>query len=249
MTRPLLFRIMRIAATIGVLTAALCLLGGCGYLYLCLGGFTQEHVEGVFRAISLPLYLGLSVAALGVLLDAALPQKRRRISAVRQDGLVLRRLRAHTDLNSCPNQLRLEILAQRRAQRSRSAILLVPAALTWAAFGWYLLGSRFSQTDINGTVLGCVGALIPGLALWLCWSMAVTRKNSESCRREIGLLKQAAPPEKNAVQPVSPQYGRYLRYPLLAVAVFLLIWGLTQGGAADVLTKAVNICTECIGLG
>jgi hypothetical protein len=26
-------------------------------------------------------------------------------------------------------------------------------------------------------------------------------------------------------------------------------WGLYLGGAVDVLTKAINICTECIGLG
>lgn len=240
---------MRIAATAGILTAAVCLLGGCGYLFFYQGRFTHENVAGAFRVISLPLYLGLSVAALGALLDAALPRKRRRIAAVRQDDLILRRLRAHTDLRSCPKQLRLEILAERRAQRRRKAILLVPAVLTWAAFAWYLLGSRSSQTDINGTVLGCVGALIPGLALWLGWSLAVIRKNSEGCCREIGLLKQAAPPEKNAVPPVFPQYGRFLRYPLLALAVFLLVWGLVLGGATDVLTKAVNICTECIGLG
>ena len=36
---------------------------------------------------------------------------------------------------------------------------------------------------------------------------------------------------------------------ILAAAVLLLIWGFVSGGAADVLTKAINICTECIGLG
>lgn len=249
MTRPHFYRIMRIAATIGILMAALCLLGGCSYLFFFQERFTRENVAGVFRTLSLPLYLGLGVAAFGALLDAALPQKRRRIAATRQDDLILRRLRTNTELSDCPKQLRLDILAERRGQRRRNAILLVPAVLTWAVFGWYLLGSRFHRTDINGAVLGCVGALIPGLALWLGWTMVVIRKNSESRRREIGLLKQVALPEKNAARPVPPQYGRYLRYPLLALAVFLLVWGLIHGGAADVLTKAVNICTECIGLG
>lgn len=40
-----------------------------------------------------------------------------------------------------------------------------------------------------------------------------------------------------------------LRWVLLAVAVALILWGFLAGGADDVLTKAVNICTECVGLG
>ena len=40
-----------------------------------------------------------------------------------------------------------------------------------------------------------------------------------------------------------------LRWVILAVAVVFLIWGYCIGGTADVLTKAINICTECVGLG
>jgi len=35
----------------------------------------------------------------------------------------------------------------------------------------------------------------------------------------------------------------------LIVAVGLMILGIATGGLADVLAKAINICTECIGLG
>ena len=35
----------------------------------------------------------------------------------------------------------------------------------------------------------------------------------------------------------------------ILVALGMLLYGLFSGGAADVLTKAVNICSECIGLG
>jgi len=40
-----------------------------------------------------------------------------------------------------------------------------------------------------------------------------------------------------------------LRLTLLAAGALLLLAGLLSGGTADVLTKAVNICSECIGLG
>ena len=39
------------------------------------------------------------------------------------------------------------------------------------------------------------------------------------------------------------------RIVILFVALFFGVYGLLNGGAADVLTKAINICTECIGLG
>lgn len=36
---------------------------------------------------------------------------------------------------------------------------------------------------------------------------------------------------------------------ILGIAIITLVLGAIFGGYADVLTKAVNICTECIGLG
>ncbi|MBE6809978.1 MAG: thioredoxin [Ruminococcaceae bacterium] len=36
---------------------------------------------------------------------------------------------------------------------------------------------------------------------------------------------------------------------IIVVAISAIIFGALIGGFADVLTKAVNICTECIGLG
>ena len=36
---------------------------------------------------------------------------------------------------------------------------------------------------------------------------------------------------------------------LLAAAVLLIVLGVVNGGARDVLAKAVKICSECIGLG
>lgn len=42
---------------------------------------------------------------------------------------------------------------------------------------------------------------------------------------------------------------RWLRPALYIAAIALVAFGILNGGARDVLVKAVNICTECIGLG
>ena len=39
------------------------------------------------------------------------------------------------------------------------------------------------------------------------------------------------------------------RLVVFCVAVAFVIVGIINGGAGDVLMKAINICTECIGLG
>jgi len=40
-----------------------------------------------------------------------------------------------------------------------------------------------------------------------------------------------------------------IRLTVFAAAVILLVLGVRNGGARDVLVKAVQICMECIGIG
>ncbi len=40
-----------------------------------------------------------------------------------------------------------------------------------------------------------------------------------------------------------------MRKLLVLLAILLIAVGVANGGARDVLVKAINICTECIGLG
>ena len=69
-------------------------------------------------------------------------------------------------------------------------------------------------------------------------------------RIETQLLKTAPAAAKIAPPPAKPrQEKNLLRSAVLAAALVLLLCGFFTGGAADVLTKAANICTECIGLG
>ena len=40
-----------------------------------------------------------------------------------------------------------------------------------------------------------------------------------------------------------------IRIAVAVAALALIVAGILNGGMADVLSKAINICTECIGLG
>ena len=72
----------------------------------------------------------------------------------------------------------------------------------------------------------------------------------------IGLVWQAArdPGEAPSYQgPMAPlpslKKRTLLRAGISAAALLLLLLGIVNGGLQDVLIKAINICTECIGLG
>lgn len=59
---------------------------------------------------------------------------------------------------------------------------------------------------------------------------------------------QRSRPARPAAQSPVPHAGR-IRLALYLVAAALIIAGALNGGLRDVLVKAINICTECIGLG
>ncbi|MBR2797822.1 MAG: thioredoxin [Clostridia bacterium] len=40
-----------------------------------------------------------------------------------------------------------------------------------------------------------------------------------------------------------------LQIALVVIAIGLIVAGVFNGSARDVLYKAINICTECVGLG
>lgn len=95
--------------------------------------------------------------------------------------------------------------------------------------------------------------LLPCLALPFAYSVFAYYRNNKSIERQIELIKQLPSAEASADEettaPIKDKKIVILRYALLTAGIAVMIYGLTTGGVADVLTKAVNICTECIGLG
>ena len=69
-----------------------------------------------------------------------------------------------------------------------------------------------------------------------------------------GLIKnKKSAPCSRSLYRRSPSLSRkralLIRTPLIIVSAVLIVLGIANGGLHDVFVKAVNICTECIGLG
>lgn len=106
----------------------------------------------------------------------------------------------------------------------------------------YMDGEGFSAAAVGERF----GILAPWLALCLAVVIAaVFAGKGEKIPRSPQCGKLYRPEKK------SPSAGKLFaaRLAILTLAAAFILLGVLNGGARDVLVKAINICTECIGLG
>jgi len=125
------------------------------------------------------------------------------------------------------------------------SILLAGLCLMLACAGIYFSGEGYSRdavaaafSSVSLPVFLCL--ILTGVSFPLKWRYPLPGESP----RPAG--KQAQKRSAADTADVPPQKATYL---LLAAGIVLALCGLFTGGTADVLAKAVNICTECIGLG
>jgi hypothetical protein len=148
------------------------------------------------------------------------------------------------------------MLTERRNQnrllwtgRCLSVLCMIPLLI------WLLNPAHFPEADPEGMFRSLLRVLMPCTAAAL-GSLTVTRVLREkSLLREMKAAQErlkeeraagTEAPEKDIEQPgrsVVPQAV------LIVAAVALILAGVLNGSARNVLYKAITICTECVGLG
>lgn len=209
------------------------------------------HIQSVYRMddvtdrlsrMAWALCGGVAVIAVSAVLHSASDRKK-------ADGVPL----------SVENRLRLmkkrvaelPAAAQAEEHKRRKLTAVCAAAVTAMSIPalLYLLNrANFTDTDLE-TVMG---QMVLHVAPWVILAFAALILVSCLCRnsmeRELSALKDAPKAKPNASEirkfPVNP-----IRIALYALAALFIVLGVMNGGWYDVLVKAINICTECIGLG
>lgn len=128
--------------------------------------------------------------------------------------------------------------------------LFLALGLCWAILDLWREGQALRQADPAAVIYSPEAVrtrarwLAPLLALWLA-ALAAALCLGKRKRRQ-----SAAPRPGEPTAPAPEAKGlRRLRLVMLAAALALIVLGVLNGGLRDVLVKAVNLCTECIGLG
>jgi len=129
--------------------------------------------------------------------------------------------------------------------------LLAALALIWACADIYIEGN-LPENIQNGVHLvpvfsrEAVGLRLRALTpLFILWALLLIA--AFIFARPAGGKK---PPKPRPAGPFTAKKpGALIPGLILAAAIVFILLGVMNGGAKDVLIKAVNICTECIGLG
>lgn len=256
----------RIHLLYGIVTGAAAILAGICLIAACLDIYVTGVSEGLpqiytrqivaehFAPIALPVYICLALVIGGVLLGCVLPPEEKKLAPEKNLPLILKRLQEKTDLENCEEGLRSNML---RLRQLRKQVVCMAASLLLVGTVLFLIyacnGSNWGSNSTPSMVsamymmLGCLTVPL----LFTVYTASFCRKSTLA---EIDLMKQASKQApRQAANPVQVRdCGKamtILQIAVVAVAAALVILGACNEGTKDILTKAVNICTECVGLG
>ncbi len=226
--------------------------------------FTYASIGKAYGKIAPAVYVTLALIIIGAVLSIVFPRAEKKLAAPHRSKKICTVLQRKVDISAVNSEEKAKILSERRLRRgliiANIAVILFEAFLPLI----YLFNpDTFPAKDNNSEVLRAfliyLCMLIP-LLVYETVCFIITRL---SYARESELLKAAMKSgavSKNAVDTESCKARKFcsdneepiilgVRIAMLAASFIFIIIGITNGGMADVLIKAVNICAECIGLG
>ncbi len=150
-----------------------------------------------------------------------------------------------------------EAARREEARRKRTLLAYGAAAALCAVWAgvWLLNREHFASWDLEQVMGSMLTHILPPLILGFAVLCDGARRADQSRLREIDLLREALRGRPAGLVPVPMKTAaetgarRAMRAALYAAALALIVLGVLNGGLNDVLIKAINICTECIGLG
>ena len=183
-------------------------------------------------------------------------------------GLVLGVRDESADKAAEAPEFRRDLIAARVAKPSDAMRRARGEQKRWLLIGWgafilcmlpvliYMLDpAHFPLEDLEGMFFGLVRVLLPWTAVGLGALAVCSGLRERSVLREAEAARERLKEEKEPGVSPEPKAAPWprgigaLQIALIAVAIGLIVVGVFNGSARDVLYKAINICTECVGLG
>lgn len=241
----------------GAITGCACIVTGFLLIAGCVGiyrsgdrPYSREAVATAFQGISILVYITLALIVFGFLLSLFLPNTRKK-GQLPPAHMTLRRLHRKLDITRSGPSLRKDISALQRKRRLHCGITVGLLVIGSTLFLVYACdGAHFHPLDVNSSVSKATLLMLACLGIPAIYGFFAKWAAKRSMDEEIRLMLKFAAKRTEQLPEVHTSNAIWItRLLLLTAAVGILLYGLVSGGTLDVLTKAVNICTECIGLG
>lgn len=222
--------------------------------------FSRERVVAALSKIDLFFWLWIAGIVAGFVLWEVFPisEKKRKICP----DLQLARLKKRIPTRA-PEGMESDYSTYTDTQK----IVFALKCAAWSLFGvavvygivYLCIPANFPNKDVTHEVLNFVKNVFPcvfaglivvcGAGVYEKYAVRKILPTAQKLTRGAKLNE-----EKSKLQAALAVFDNKwvilgIRIALFVIAVAFIIWGALNGNARDVFIKAINICTECIGLG
>lgn len=241
----LIYNILLIAS---IVIAGIFLISGCLNIYYSGNGYSRELVTQTFSKICIPVYICLGLVVGSFIINAVIPSSHKS-KPIKHYNQMLANLLNSRDVSQCQNELK-KTNKNKLCFKFANFYIITMSSICF--FIYAINPKHFHQTEINDSMIKAMCVLFP--LLLLCSTSAIISHYIilNLTKKQIEILKTL--PKKETINDSTEIKSNnktilITKIVIATVAVSVLIFGAVTGGFADVLTKAINICTECIGLG
>lgn len=246
-------RVYNILLCIAVFVLGACLIAGALNIYYTGDSrdqiYTRDVVEERLAHYALPITL-CSVIIIGSFIIDFFDPMPEPLSSATDYSFVKKALLRRRD----PSCAEAEVCNMLKKEKNKRLIL------TAATVGLTLIGSvvfliyaldpdSYHTSEINSSMIAAMKWLVPCYALPFIFGIAAAFLKDKSLKQEVEIIKKLPTAQGTKTEKKPGTLLLVIRIAIVAVAISVTLYGYFSGGTADVLTKAVNICTECIGLG
>jgi len=203
--------------------------------------FSREMVSAGLSALRWPAAGYAILIAAAAFVQARVPAVPPRNELTPENRLRL----ARAGLCELPPAAASEEQLRRKIVAAAAGAMAVSAAFCIRIF---LDEGRFASWDLEMVMADVLLSIAPWIAVGFGAAAAGSFACERSIRRELTHLRGGGAVKAQH----SVRGGRgvnAVRAVIISAGIVLVVLGSLNGGAWDVLVKAVNICTECIGLG
>lgn len=244
---------------------ALCLgiviiIAGLCFIFACLGiynsgkqPFTRESVATAFEFIAIPVYICAIMTLGGIIFDILSKADSPKLKVTKDYAAMLKKAYSTKTFTECNDSVLSQITKEQNFRKIHSivrTVLFCGASIVFLAYGTN--SDNFHQVEITDSMIKAMYVLMPCLIVCFAYGLFSVIYCEKSMERELALVKSL--PSTTSITDNTTTYKTnsltpIIRICILILGVGLLVYGYITGGTMDVLTKAINICTECIGLG
>lgn len=250
---------------IGCVCTVLIIALGIGFMVSCWDiyssgprAFSRESIGAALAHPAMVILMCSTALScfLGFMAQLIVPTEKAKTKAIRDELMVMGKM---SEKVGVPNEQQSRKIKFEKAIRTASWIAFGFVCLVLAIFPAAYLFNRSNFPGIDPTAEIKIAALItmPSAFIMLGCYFGADLITKYSAIRQTAVYKQmlleknlrAADPVKEETQSKGKVLTTVIRLAVIALALCFIVVGIFNGSANDVLTKAVKICTECIGLG